>query len=650
VNPWIFELGLGALAVAAWFGLYGLLLLVTRPRGVVAQSATPDLGPEPPAVASLIASAWELTDDAAEATLLDLGARKFIEFRQPADDPLHTTIHIRESEPSGLSRYEQRVFDRVSGLATGGVVPLTALTFRDSRRARSWWRHLRAEIVADARLRGVSQRRFGPAAVTTLVVAAGFAALGVLVAVLAHETRTNAEEPWDAAFSAGVFAFIVLAGFGLRSPGEKDTAKGREVAGRWLGVRDWLRAHESFADLPPSAVAVWDRYLPYGAALGTTRVSSAVIDMGMGNRKLVWSSFGGAWHRVRVRYPRFGTRYGATAPQVFLRRVVAVAIGYVLVRWWRPVVGEFAAADFIQDNPVAQRYGPIQAVGFGIGIALLAYGLYGIVRMVIDLAAPVTITGQVLWIQLWRQTSGNSNSSRRPTVYYCAIDDGTSDRTTAWALPAGLSGTCDAGDTVTVKTRRWTRRIGEVRVVERGTHGHAAGSESVPADQEKLVAALLGTGPGSASRPTIPLPSTLLTAEEVGQALGMAVTMLEAPIPGPFRMAQYESADRGKTVLLVQVTGGMMGRLTWRGNSRGTQLQGIGDGAFVRGEQAAAKVGDTVVLLTLMRPALGRGDSLPWLLQQAVSRIAAPAVATPAAPAAPPMPAAAPAAGEPGRA
>ena len=83
-----------------------------------------------------------------------------------------------------------------------------------------------------------------------------------------------------------------------------DKQAGREVAARWLGVKGWLRNTEAFADLPPSAVAVWDRYLSYGDALGVTRVCSAVIDLGMGDRKRVWSSFGGTWHRVRVQYPR----------------------------------------------------------------------------------------------------------------------------------------------------------------------------------------------------------------------------------------------------------------------------------------------------------------------------------------------------------
>jgi hypothetical protein len=35
-----------------------------------------------------------------------------------------------------------------------------------------------------------------------------------------------------------------------------------------------------------------------------------VIDLGAGSRRRVWSSSGGTWHQVRVRYPRFWLRHG----------------------------------------------------------------------------------------------------------------------------------------------------------------------------------------------------------------------------------------------------------------------------------------------------------------------------------------------------
>ena len=131
---------------------------------------------------------------------------------------------------------------------------------------------------------------------------------------------------------AGWFVtMVVLGGFAHRPHGERDTAAGRAVAARWLGLKTWLRNTAAFADLPPAAVAVWDRYLAYGDALGATRVASAVIDLGMGNRKRVWSSFGGTWHRVRVRYPRFWPRYGATAPRLMFKGLGATAVGLLLL-------------------------------------------------------------------------------------------------------------------------------------------------------------------------------------------------------------------------------------------------------------------------------------------------------------------------------
>src|ERR1700753_4076034 len=124
--------------VAVWVGVCGLILLATRPARAGGAPATEDLGPEPPAVVSLLVNRWEVTEDSAESTLLDLGARHLLEFRQPGNDPMQTTVHIRQPNPTGLTAYEQRVFNRVNGLAKGGVVPLPALTFRDQTQAKNW--------------------------------------------------------------------------------------------------------------------------------------------------------------------------------------------------------------------------------------------------------------------------------------------------------------------------------------------------------------------------------------------------------------------------------------------------------------------------------------------------------------------------------
>lgn len=626
MDPRIIEAGFAAISVGAWFGLYGLMLLVTRPRSVRALPATQDLAGEPPAVVSLLTNGWDVTEDAAESTLLDLGARRVLEFRQPANDPMQTTVHVVQDSPTGLTPYERRIFDRVAGLAVGGVVPLTALTFRDQRKAQTWWKHLRAEVIADARTRGLSRRRFSPAVIGILIAAAGVAGVGVAAAVLANLNRSHDKDAVTTALSVGFFAFLLLAAVAGRSVGERDTPAGREVAGHWLGVQAWLRGHEAFADLPPSSVAVWDRYLGYGAAVGCTRVSSAVIDMGMGNRKRVWSSFGGTWHRVRVRYPKFGSKYGKTAPRLILRAVIAGGIGYVLLRWWQGLIENASTSDLLRDNPALSFTSLIQLAGLTIGVILLARTLYQLIRIAVDLAAPATLTGQVLWLQVWQQTSGGEDSPPQPILYYLALDDGTGDKTTAWALPAALHSQCDVGDTITATTRRWSRRVQTVKLVERGSTGHLAGAyESGPDNQDKLVAAMLGSG-GTAGAQTLQkavVPATLLTAEEASQALGIPVTRLDTALPGPVGMVQFSSTDRNRVVLMLQVVDGTMGSIAWRANSRGDALPGIGTAAFTRGDRAAGRAGTTTVILTLVGAGKGRRQGLPWLLQQAISRIPA---------------------------
>lgn len=606
MNPLLVEFGLGALSVGAWFVLYGLTRLATRARDVDAQPATPELGAEPPAVVNLLANGWKLTEDAAEATLLDLGARRVLEFRQPSDNPAHTTVHIREKDPAGLTAYERRVFNRVAGLAVDGVVPLTALTFRDPRKAQHWQKRLRAEVVADARARGLSRPRFGPHTAALLLAAAVVSALGVASGVLYYQLHIKADDPLEGALAMGAATFIALALVVLRPQGERDTPQGRAAAARWLGVREWLRGHEAFADLPPSAVTVWDRYLAYGAALGTTRTASAVIHLGMGNRKQPWSSYGGTWHRVRVRYPRASSRYGRTAPALLLRALVVGAAGFLLPRVANQLSGLGILPTWLSVLvPVAC-------------VALLAYGAYIVVRVVVDLAKPATVTGQVLWKEIWRQEKRDDR--RSPVLYYLAVDDGRGDRTTAWGLPAALAGRCDTGDTVTMAVRPWSRRITSLTVDERGGAGHADGGE--PMQEHRVALPLL------AGTDDIPKVTKLLTPQEVASALGFEVELERSPTFGPFRVAQFGVRGRG-TVLMVQVSSGLFGLGVWRAASRGQRLDLDGNEAWLDTDRIAVRRDDVTLVLTLTGVARGRGVDLAWLARRALARMQAGQTAEP---------------------
>jgi len=624
MRPIVVEAAFAAASFVFYFAVYGVLLLVTRPAGVRPGPSTQDLGPEKPAIASLVANGWDLTEDAAEATLLDLGGRRILEFRQPGSDPRQTTIHIVQTSPSGLNRYEQRVFDRVSGLSVGGVVPLSALTFRDPTTAKSWWKRLRAEIVADARTLGLSRRRFSSAVQAVVVVAALLATVGVLIAAFHYAQRQPAstdsdDNPYGLLVPVGIFTFAGLLAFGLRYVGERSTPSGVEAASRWLGVKAFLRAHASFSDLPPSAVAVWDRYLGYGAALGTTRVASTVIDMGMGNKRRVWSSYGGNWRRVRVSYPSLWWRYGRTTGDVIIRSLLALGLGFVLVRYLGR--GLDVVASFTHVPALVGR------VGFLVGVVLLGYGSYLLLRAILDVALPLRFTGQVLWKQVWRKTSGGENRPSVPWLYHLAIDDGSRDKTRAWGAPSSLSSasSADPGDTVTVTVHRWSRRIMALTVDEHGSSAYYESTSDASTDPEKLVASILSPGLSSTLSSALAKPSvssgTLLTADEVSAALGMAVVLESSAAPGPMSMTTFRTTDRRKAVLMLQVVDGTLGAMAWRTNSRGQSLPSIGDGAYVRGTRGVVKSGGSIVVLTLLSAAKGRTSGLPTLLSQAVARI-----------------------------
>jgi hypothetical protein len=579
-------------------------------------------------VVNLLANRWQLTEDASEATLLDLAARGYLELRQPTNDPMHTTIHLRDHDrQEELTRYERRVLDRIRGLAVDGVVPVTALTFRNAQRARRWNRRLHHEVVADARTRGLSRRRLSAAMVSALSVVAAVTAAGVTLAAFRYALRDD-ESDVLGAFWVGAIVWIGLSIFAGRSIGERDTPSGRQVAAGWLGVRSWLRAHEEFADLPPAAVAVWDRYLPYGAALGVTHAASTVLDLGMGDRRLVWSSYGGGWRRVRVRYPRFWRRYGKSVPRLLIRAGLAMLAGTALVRW-HGGPAELATVEGLE--PVADTLDLVSRIILASGWVLLGYGGYLLVRTLLDLATIRTVTGEVLWIEKWRQRSGGKDRPPVTWLDYLAVDDGKADKTTAWGLPRGPLGTCRDRDTITIRVRPWSRRVVALTVVEHGRTRQLVDAP-VEADDEVVnpVLASLNSALGRVSgavasaraEPGKRLAEQVLTVDEVSRALGMPVQEPQRlPTPGPVATAVFATAHGNRQVLMVGVASGRTGRWLTRQASRGTSLAGIGEEAYLRRDQAVVRAGDSIVLLTLLGAGRSRRDALPELLRLAAARI-----------------------------
>lgn len=595
---------------AIWFALYGLVRAATAPARPRADRATPDLGDEPPAVVNLLVNRWKPTGDAEQAILLGLAASGHIELVQPGDDPADTTVVALQSNANSLAPYERRVLDRVATVASGRPVPLTALSFRDDGEAKRWRSRLRAEIVADARKRGLSRRRFGPFATTFL------ASAGILVgiATAAAADATSQELP------VGLITVgLALAVTGLRYPGERDTKAGRAAASHWLGVRASFRENPAMEYLPPAAAAHWGSRLAYGAALGVARRAGSVLDLGMSSRRLVWSQHGGTWHRVRVAYPRWGKRLGRSAGDLTKSALKKLGVGVLLVVFREQPREWFSG---LLDGDV---FDIVEPAALALGCVLLAIGAYTLVRLVIDLPAKRTITGEVLWLEPF--------PGGEVAAEYLAIDDGTSDRTTAWLLPDEL--TCHVGDTVRVTVSAWTRRVGTLTVLQRSRRpvepdgdvdvdwvmaahagdGVAAGSMRASKWINTVNAVINGSLP-DATPVTV---TELLASGEVGRALHRTVR-------GPFALRGSGRIgfvdDQGRAVLLIAAAKtGFIQRMNWVGLARaGTPVPGL-ESAYVLGNMAVARARRYIVTLVLTDTSVHAPTALATLLTAVVTRL-----------------------------
>jgi len=244
----------GAIAAArqvhTWMRESGRL---TRP-----EAPTPDLGGETPALVNLLLTRGGSSRVAVRATVLDLAARGAVTLYQPDADPAGTVITgfrplADELADTTLTAYERRVMAELRALARG--TRLAALAVLQPTGRRRWHRQFRSEVQADARERGLTYLDMSIVSKTITATLVPCAVLG---------------------YGAGLVPIVaILYIVAMVVAGERSrawlTGDGREALGRWLGVRSWLQAHEVFADLPPAAVAVWGRYLAYGAAMDVIR-------------------------------------------------------------------------------------------------------------------------------------------------------------------------------------------------------------------------------------------------------------------------------------------------------------------------------------------------------------------------------------------
>lgn len=556
----ILWLAAGGLAVA-WAAVLGLLSAALDPRRVRPGPATLEVqGSEPPAVVNLITTDWDLGHGAIPATLIDLAARRYVEIDLVGERTFVQVRANRADRPGDrLTRYEQMVLGhvrRLAGQTSDGRVPAEALTTGPDETAKRWWRDFRSAVVHDARDRDLSRPRWSPGVKAALIAAAAPVALAVALAAstLPDDPDDPDDNPVGAAIWSGVLSFAALSGVAGSRSGERDTPEGREAAARWLGLHDLLEEDPLFAEQPPAAVAIWDHLLAHGTALGVAHGVVQALPLGAESEREAWSSVGGHWRVVRVRYPqRLPPGYGRHPALVALLGVLQLAVAVPLL----VQAGAMAAAarDALDTGTVGgvdiqQDLGTELPAGVETGIAVVlavvtvvagSVALRGGIMTLVGLADLVTgrteVEGRVL--RRRERVTRSSDSGTKRYVVHLAVDDGSEDRIRAWRFRALVPG--HPGQMVRGRVSGRLRHVRDLEVV---------------------------------APPAAPVPTTVaagtVTAVEATTAAAPAPPSPVPPVPGPTPPGGLPGAVAG--IVSAFTAAGALAGAGWGGDTAGPRV------------------------------------------------------------------------------
>jgi hypothetical protein len=389
--PWV-TIAATAAATAPWLLAVAVVYLRRRPEKPEPGPPTLDLGSEPPAVANFLVHDFRVTQDAVPATLLDLAARRLVEIEER--EPGSYVCRLEKRSDGDLTSYEQRVMELLRSRASGDVVPAGALTTGPKEESKRWWKGFEKDVVADAQQRGLCVDILDKRTFVWLSVAAAAPA-----AVLGLLTIGRV------GFGYWVVAFFFL-GWVMGLHTQRETPEGLAAASRWLGVRAKLAEDEAFRSQAPIAVTLWERNLTYGAAFGLAQAAARALPMGAESDHHAWSSYGGQWRSVRIRYPHFvPLGWGLHPLVIVLRAGIALAIAVFLL-----------------------LIAPKEFVVWPAAVAVVA-GLV-VLWALVDLGSTREVTGQILRLRAY----GDDDDKR----YYVAVDDGRSATIRAWRVKSEL--------------------------------------------------------------------------------------------------------------------------------------------------------------------------------------------------------------------
>ncbi|TML87786.1 MAG: DUF2207 domain-containing protein [Actinobacteria bacterium] len=441
--------------VAGWVVVAAVAYLAHRPTEPDAAPDTQELGPEPPAIANLLTGTFEVSAEAMPATLVDLAARRLVELETLPDGS--TVCRLRTStadRDADLAPYESQVLGLLRDKAVNGVVPAGALTTGTGERASAFWKSFRKAVIADAQQRGLCRAVWGKRISSLLGIAA---LLPFLLIWAAGRFKAPDEVEWTPLGAVTIACALAIAFLGARiaaSDRQRGTDAGMQAASRWLGVRGYLSGTATFPDLPPAHVVLWDRYLAYATAFGVARACVRALPMSAEPDRRAWSSYGGRWRQVKVRYPKLRPGWGMSPWIALLRGLFFGAfagfITYVLLIRVDP-------RDSLDATGPASRYVAWAVLGAGLICLLVTVRLGSLVVQALnDLFVTRTVEGEVLRERTW--------GTDENITHWVAVDNGKSPVVRAWRVSPARATEVDQNQVVRARV---TPLLGFVRSFER---------------------------------------------------------------------------------------------------------------------------------------------------------------------------------------
>ena len=438
--------------VAAALSLFVTGRLLGPPRVVAAQQSS-EIGPETPAVASLLTNGFVVTPNAAVATLFDLAARGWVRVVAVEDEVIVLTDG-HGAHGDALTAYEQQVLNHLHRLTAGAVHGVTGagIEVAGLRLDRRWWRRFSAAVTADARRKELCRRRWNALLLVVPVVLVALAGWQLWRSVRQGDEAAVAESLLArAAAVALAIAILVVAWRILKralSQAQRPTPKGLERAAVWMSLRAWMepRGFEGASSVVANNTS---RALGYAAAFGLAERAGAELPLVPEDDRTAWSNAAGRWHVVKVRYP-FRPGFGRH-PALALVVGLAAGTGILLVqRLLLDIANGHTLAEFIDDN-VADQEDIIQTIALGLAailVAPLVWMVWLVVAGAFDLFATIERRGLVVRARRPQRVVPypwllGPLAKRDRYSLFVAVDDGRSDRISAWlanertAVPQG---------------------------------------------------------------------------------------------------------------------------------------------------------------------------------------------------------------------